>query len=121
MSRRAAAALLALLGACSHASHDPDGRPNVVLVILDDVGLDALRMYEGESIHRADLSAQVPDAFPRTPTLDALAAQGVRFTQARTNPTCSASRASILTGSYAFRHGIGGLVRPSTAGPFKDS
>ena len=88
-------------------------RPNVALLILDDVGLDALRMYSEENVYRADLAKKVPHAYPQTPNLDSLAASGVRFTQARANPTCSASRASILTGRYAFRHGIGGLVRPA--------
>ena len=46
----------------------------------------------------------------RTPVLDALAAEGVLFRHAWTNPVCSATRASILTGRYAFRTGIGSFL-----------
>ena len=111
----AALVALACWGAGDTAPRSGGGStpPNVALVILDDVGLDALELYADVGIHRADLAERVPWAWPRMPTLDALAARGVRFTQARTNPTCSSSRATLLTGRYAFRHGIGGLVRPA--------
>lgn len=68
---------------------------NVLLVVLDDVGAYDVHAYGFET-----------DA-PNTPSLDALAAQGVRFTRAWGNPLCSPSRASIMTGLYPFRTGLG--------------
>ena len=67
---------------------------NVLLVIADDYGADAMGLYS---------SAETAP----TPTLDALAATGVRFTNCWANPVCSPTRASILTGRHAFRTGVG--------------
>lgn len=68
-----------------------DGRPNVVLIVSDDHGLD-LGCWGNPVI--------------QTPNLDALAGEGVRFTNAFcTTASCSASRAVILTGLY--NHAIG--------------
>ncbi len=90
---------LAVIALTGCASPPPDNAAlspgNVLLVVLDDVGAYDVRAYGFE-----------PDA-PRTPTLDALAAQGVRFTRAWGNPLCSPSRASIQTGLYPFRTGVG--------------
>lgn len=77
--------------------------PNVLLVIADDMGVDMMAAY-GEG---ADP--------PVTPNLDALAAGGMLFRNAWANPNCSPTRATILTGRYAFRTGIGDVVTPSSA------
>lgn len=71
--------------------------PNVLLITLDDVGQDALLAYDA-------------NAKARTPTLDALAATGVKFTRAYSNPMCSPTRAMLMTGRYAFRTGFGYLA-----------
>ncbi len=68
---------------------------NVLLVIADDVGVDGIGCY--------GLGA----APPPTPNIDALAQRGVRFTNAIACPTCSPTRASILTGRHGFRTGVG--------------
>lgn len=65
-------------------------RPNIVLIMADDLGEEALGSYGGESID--------------TPNLDALANSGTRFTHAYSTPRCSPSRATILTGRYTFRY-----------------
>ncbi|MEQ1567195.1 MAG: sulfatase-like hydrolase/transferase, partial [Myxococcota bacterium] len=52
---------------------------------------------------------EAPNA-PHTPRIDGLAAQGVLFRNAYTYPTCSASRAALLTGRYGRRNGMGGIV-----------
>ena len=70
--------------------------PNILLIIADDYGVDVSGQY-------TDLGA---DAFP-TPHLDALARRGVVFENAWSNPTCSPTRATILTGRYGFRTGVG--------------
>ena len=71
---------------------------NVLLIIADDLGIDYLQSY--------GLGA---DPAP-TPVLDSLAANGLQFENAWTNPICSPSRANILTGNYAFRHGVGTAI-----------
>lgn len=73
----------------------PDRRPNVLLVILDDVGTDRVAAY-GEA---ADPG--------HTPVLDALAAHGVLFRNTWAAPVCSPSRVTMLTGRHGFRTGIG--------------
>src|SRR5262245_49657108 len=77
------------------------GQPNIVLIVLDDVGLDELGAF----------CSVAPELQPPcTPNVDALAARGVLFRQAYASPLCSPTRAQTLTGRYGFRTGIGGLV-----------
>ncbi|MBX2797993.1 MAG: sulfatase-like hydrolase/transferase [Myxococcales bacterium] len=92
---------LAWLLSCGRAP-DPELPPNVVVVILDDVGIDKLGLYGAH-----------PEVAP-TPTLDGLASQGLLFERAYAMPTCSASRAALLTGRHARRTGLGGIVWPFT-------
>jgi arylsulfatase A-like enzyme len=81
--------LVALLAAGAFAAD----RPNVLFILCDDIRPAAVGCYG---------SAHV-----KTPHIDALAAEGVRFANAFcTTSLCSPSRASILTGLYAHRHGV---------------
>ena len=74
---------------------EPAARPKVLFILCDDLWPDAVGCYG---------SAQV-----KTPRIDALAAEGVRFANAFcTTSLCSPSRASILTGLYAHAHGVRG-------------
>ena len=68
----------------------PPARPNVVLVMADDLGYEALGSYGGAAY--------------ATPELDRLAASGVRFTHAYSQPLCSPSRVKIMTGRYNSRN-----------------
>ena len=81
------AAILTLLGASSTPAAE---RPNIVLVVADDMGWSDLGCYGGE----------IP-----TPHLDALAAGGLRFRQFYNNAVCGPTRASILTGLQCQRVG----------------
>jgi arylsulfatase A-like enzyme len=74
------------------------GTTNVLVVVCDDVGVDLIGAW-GAS----------PDAAP-TPTIDNLALNGVRFTRAYSQPLCSPTRATLMTGRYGFRTQIGALV-----------
>jgi arylsulfatase A-like enzyme len=96
-----AAALLPLLPTCAS-----DERPNLLILLLDDVGIDQLACYDDQNGYTD------PNGYPyaHLPNVDALAARGVRFDQCRTMPVCSPSRASILSGLYPFRHGVGRSV-----------
>lgn len=67
-------------------------RPNVLLILADDLGYSDLGSYGGEI---------------KTPNLDQLANDGVRFTQIYNSARCSPSRASLLTGLYPHQAGIG--------------
>lgn len=71
----------------------PVSKPNIVVILADDLGWSDLGCYGGE----------IP-----TPHLDALAAGGIRFTQFNNNAVCGPSRASLLTGLYAQRIGHSG-------------
>ena len=83
--------LAVLLGSMTFASH-PD-RPNIVFILVDDLGWSDLHCY-GHQYHR-------------TPNLDRLASSGLRFTNGYAPaPICSASRASILTGKTPARLGF---------------
>jgi len=83
-------------------------RPNIVLIVLDDVGLDNVSAF----------CSVAPELQPPcTPNIDALAARGVLFRQAYASPLCSPTRAMILTGRYGFRTGIGNLVEFTGAEP----
>ena len=70
----------------------PDGAPNVVLVVLDDVGFAQLGCY-GSDIE--------------TPRIDGLAADGIRLTNFHTTALCSPTRACLLTGRNHHRSGMG--------------
>ena len=71
----------------------PDSRPNIVVILCDDLGYGDLRCYDHPVI--------------QTPTLDRLAAEGIRFTDFyATASVCSASRAGLLTGRTPTRIGV---------------
>jgi arylsulfatase A-like enzyme len=68
--------------------------PNILLVIADDMGLDACPGYSLGSIK------------PNMPNLQNLINTGIRFNNVWSNPTCSPTRAGILTGKFGFRTGV---------------
>ena len=83
-------------------------KPNILVILADDMGYSDLGCY-GSEIH--------------TPNLDGLAAQGVRFTQFYCAARCCPSRASLLTGLYPHQAGMGGMVstlgKPKHPGPYQ--
>jgi len=80
----AAAAVLAL-AACGGPAEVEDSRPNIVMIMADDMGYSDIGVYGGEI---------------NTPALDRLAMNGLRFTQYHTNNMCVPTRASLMTGIY---------------------
>lgn len=72
-----------------------DNRPNIVLILADDLGFSDIGCYGGE-IH--------------TPNIDYLAANGIRFSQFYNTSRCCPSRASLLTGLYSHQAGIGQMT-----------
>lgn len=73
--------------------------PNVVVVLLDDVGRDKIGLYGDAPVT------------PPTPNLDRLAARGVLFRNVWAAPVCSPTRAALLTGRGSDRTGIGDIIR----------
>ncbi len=79
-------------------------RPNIVVVLVDDMGFSDIGCYGGEIA---------------TPHLDALADRGVRFTQFYNTSRCSPTRASLMTGLYPHQAGMGyldGMIKPQSQG-----
>lgn len=81
-----------LLISIIHESAGAPEQPNILFILADDVGLEALGCYGGES-------------YP-TPHLDALAESGMRFNHCYSMPRCHPSRLALMTGRYPFRFGI---------------
>lgn len=74
--------------------------PNIIHIVADDVGYDDLSCYGAPKI--------------KTPNIDKLAAQGVRFTQFYAPaPTCTPTRAALMTGCYAQRVGLPRVLFPN--------
>ncbi|MFM1724486.1 MULTISPECIES: arylsulfatase [Rhodococcus] len=80
----------------------PAGAPNVLLVMLDDVGFGAPSAFGGPC---------------RTPTAERLAADGVKYTRFHTTALCSPTRAATLTGRNHHSVGFGVIAEQATAAP----
>jgi arylsulfatase A-like enzyme len=90
--------LLLLLAMLAPAMCAAPPRPNFLIIIADDLGCGDVFTDHASDVH--------------TPHLDRLAAEGMRFTAMRANCTvCSPSRAALLTGRYADRVGVPGVIR----------
>jgi arylsulfatase A-like enzyme len=80
----------------------PAGAPNVLLVLLDDVGFGASSAFGGP-VH--------------TPTAERLAGEGLRYTRFHTTAICSPTRAALITGRNHHSVGMGGITEMATAAP----
>ena len=99
-----------LAGCSSEPQSSAGERPNIVLIMADDMGFSDIGSYGGEI---------------STPNLDALAANGLRFRQFYNAGRCCPTRASLLTGLYSHQAGVGHMVgdygHPSYQGHLNDS
>ena len=68
-------------------------KPNIILIMADDLGMETINTYGGESY--------------QTPNLDKLAADGMKFSNCYSTPLCTPSRVQLMTGKYNFRNYIG--------------
>ena len=80
----------------------PEGAPNVVVVLIDDVGFGASSTFGGPC---------------ETPTFDRLAADGLKFTRFHTTALCSPTRAALLSGRNHHTVGMGGITEIATSAP----
>lgn len=81
-----------------------------LVIIADDLGVEG---YSRSAVEAGVVTAQIP----RTPSLDALADDGVRFRRFYVNPRCSPSRCLFYTGRYAYRTGMGNNAVPAPGPP----
>jgi arylsulfatase A len=85
------------------AAPAPSTKPNIILILADDLGIGNVGCYGADHF--------------KTPRIDALARGGIRFEHCYSQPLCGPSRAQLLTGRYAFRTGMTGndsgpLIKP---------
>ncbi len=87
-------AMIGLFCAPVFAQQSPDRRPNIVLIVTDDMGYADIGSFGGEIA---------------TPNIDALAADGVRFTNFYTHSSCSPTRSMLLSGVDTHLNGLGNM------------
>ena len=85
---------LGLIGLTSLSSIKAEVRPNILVILADDMGFSDIGCYGSEI---------------KTPNLDKLAKQGVRFQQFYNASRCCPTRASLLTGLYQHQAGVGDM------------
>src|ERR1700731_3386621 len=87
------AALLATSGSCASAAD----RPNIVVILADDIGYGDLGCYGATKV--------------KTPNVDKLTRAGMRFTEAYApSAVCTPTRYAMVTGQYAWRHPPGSRI-----------
>jgi len=92
--------ILIIVALVSHSNHirseenDQEKRPNILLIVADDLGWSDMGSFGGEI---------------NTPNLDALAFNGIRLTNFYTAPTCSPTRAMLLSGTDSHLAGLGNM------------
>jgi len=80
---------------CDTKMKNADDRPNIIVILSDDMGYSDIGCYGGEIL---------------TPSLDKLAANGLRFTQFYNTARCCPTRASLLSGLYQHQAGVGQMM-----------
>ena len=87
--------LQTITAAAAMAAAPPAKRPNILLILADDLGYSDPGCFGGEI---------------ETPNIDRLASRGVRFTQLYNNARCCPSRAALMTGQHPHKVGMGNMV-----------
>ncbi len=85
---------------CVPCASAVEGKPNIVLIFIDDMGYADIGPFGNKDL--------------RTPHLDKFAAEGRKFTSFYATPVCSMSRASLMTGCYNVRVSIPGVLFPNS-------
>ena len=93
--------LAALLATMSVAAHAQPQKPNIVFVLMDNLGYGEVGVYGGGVLRGAP-----------TPRIDKLAAEGMRLTNYNVEAQCTPSRSAILTGRFAIRSGTHSVPLP---------
>lgn len=83
--------IILISSSCTGTRKEPNQKPNILIIYVDDLGYGDVGCYGATAV--------------KTPNVDALAKNGIRFTDAHCSAsTCTPSRFALLTGSYAFRN-----------------
>ncbi|MEO8137785.1 MAG: sulfatase-like hydrolase/transferase [Betaproteobacteria bacterium] len=90
-----------LLVGCDKSSDSSGAKPNILFVIMDDVGIDQMRSF-----------GYGGDTPPSLPNIDTIATAGVRFRNAWSMPECSPGRAAMFLGQYPFRTQVYAALGP---------
>ena len=93
-------ALLVIIFSCEKEDNVVPGdsnQPNILLIIADDLGKDAINGYEEGNIK------------PNTPNIDEIRNDGLLFSNFWVNPTCTPTRGAIITGKYGYRTDVKGV------------
>ena len=85
--------IICIIGSISFSAYAQD-EPNILLIIADDLGIDALNGF------------QESNRLATTPNLDALRESGLTFTNAWATPACTPTRAAIMSGKYGVKTGV---------------
>ena len=93
--------LAGLVAVVSPAAQTATAKPNIVLILIDDMGYGDIAPFGSTNC--------------KTPALDRMASEGLKLTSFYAAPVCSASRAQIITGCYAPRVSIPGVLPPDSA------
>lgn len=101
--------ILTLLFSLSYLNAQDNEKPNVILMLVDNLGYGDLSIYNGGI--RGGM---------RTPNIDKLASEGMRFTQFLVEPGCTPSRAGLMTGQYSIRNGMSLVIVPGMAGGLEE-
>src|SRR6188474_788885 len=110
MSKRLALLAVIVAGCLTadrSARAQPSRPPNIVIILADDLGYGDLGAFGSPSI--------------KTPRLDAMAAQGQKWTNFYVQPVCSPSRAALLTGRLPIRSGMYGTPGPAAPKVLRDN
>ena len=98
-------AMLALMILSLATTAQSQNKPNVVLMLADNLGFGDLSVYNGGT--RGGM---------KTPNIDRLASEGLRLTQFLVEPGCTPSRAGLMTGQYAIRSGMSLIIVAGVSG-----
>ena len=100
MKPRLLAALLLTSPTIIHAAELKTAKPNIVIILVDDMGYGDIGPF-GASLQK-------------TPRLDRMAKEGIKFTSFYAAPVCSVSRAQVMTGCYGPRVSVTGVYAPAS-------
>ena len=89
-SRQLILLIIIALVSISCNTNKPEEKPNIILIMADDMGYECLSTYGSTSY--------------TTPILDSLASHGIRFSHCVSQPLCTPSRVKIMTGLYNYRN-----------------
>lgn len=92
---------LALAPAFAAHAAEAASKPNIVFILMDDMGYGDIRPFN-------------PETKNRTPNLDRMAKEGMKLTSFYAAPVCTPSRAQVLTGCYAKRVSLGAVLFPAS-------